>query len=112
MLSGEPYKSKRRVALLAEGVGRNSICRCWTPAAARVALLAEGVGRNLLCGLGAIWMMVALLAEGVGRNAKQRCTAATARVVALLAEGVGRNPVLTASIIERGAGRPPRGGRG
>ena len=76
-----------------------------------VALLAEGVDRNtwLLLGLVALYC-VALLAEGVDRN-----TLVTPRaccpLVALLAEGVDRNePCLHGYM--GGAGRPPRGGRG
>ena len=61
------------VALLAEGVGRNSLflsVACWR---ARVALLAEGVGRNMIsCLLYIVVTSVALLAEGVGRNQLQQ----------------------------------------
>ena len=59
-----------------------------------VALLAEGVDRNtwLLLGLVALYC-VALLAEGVDRNC---CSKRPLKVlaVALLAEGVDRNALL------------------
>ena len=78
---------KKKVALLAEGVDRNTAAHsagAWTG----VALLAEGVDRNLLGGLLLQQVYVALLAEGVDRNIRdtperRRCY-----------------------------GRPPRGGRG
>ena len=76
------------VALLAEGVDRNTPSR-WRRTAADVALLAEGVDRNeshtskILLSL-----RVALLAEGVDRN--------------IIESFWGRSPL----------GRPPRGGRG
>ena len=76
-----------------------------------VALLAEGVDRNtwLLLGLVALYC-VALLAEGVDRN-NARCIWSISADVALLAEGVDRNePCLHGYM--GGAGRPPRGGRG
>ena len=55
-----------------------------------VALLAEGVDRN--SGLGVVLdaVRVALLAEGVDRNCAQN-TALIVAQVALLAEGVDRN---------------------
>ena len=75
------------VALLAEGVDRNS-----SPASAsqtpHVALLAEGVDRNIVPLEQVIYCRVALLAEGVDRNLSQLCHDA----------GLSR--------------RPPRGGRG
>ena len=60
------------VALLAEGVDRNSVPKPHsTPH--DVALLAEGVDRNRLCSSPLNrWNKVALLAEGVDRN---YCTA-------------------------------------
>ena len=100
------------VALLAEGVDRNSSQgggyssaarspssrRAWiemspravfyTPVA--VALLAEGVDRNSSAGTLQQLSKVALLAEGVDRNAVERfCFGCIG--VALLAEGVDRN---------------------
>ena len=122
-----------RVALLAEGVDRNS-CRGNSPATrTRVALLAEGVDRNPL-GIDAQTVdVVALLAEGVDRNnstllklLRMRTSPSSRRAwiemsaslsksqkgtVALLAEGVDRNYNLIDSNI-RAASRPPRGGRG
>ena len=58
---------RHQVALLAEGVGRNS---SWMMPCSRsdVALLAEGVGRNNWLNIGKQLVTVALLAEGVGRN--------------------------------------------
>jgi len=56
-----------RVALLAEGVDRNSTSGIFVSRVI-VALLAEGVDRNIIlvsCGMEA---KVALLAEGVDRN--------------------------------------------
>ena len=56
------------VALLAEGVDRNSF-KAMVEADRRVALLAEGVDRNHLSTLAVVELMrVALLAEGVDRN--------------------------------------------
>ena len=76
-----------------------------------VALLAEGVDRN------SKWfesytgtLTVALLAEGVDRNDKY-LTAVIEDAVALLAEGVDRNLTLVAEGTVS-IGRPPRGGRG
>ena len=77
----------------------------------KVALLAEGVGRNMEALADAIkYGYVALLAEGVGRNCK-RPGRQRLGLVALLAEGVGRNGGgrRCAGVRHR---RPPRGGRG
>ena len=81
--------------------------RCTSP----VALLAEGVDRNSNQQLGAYSSYrVALLAEGVDRNAF-RLEAAPRDDVALLAEGVDRNNNdLDANLLQ--IRRPPRGGRG
>ena len=102
------------VALLAEGVDRNSCGsvglglpvlspssrRAWIEiAAARlalacpsVALLAEGVDRNLGIPLNQKRTLeVALLAEGVDRNSRSARQQRTRPGVALLAEGVDRN---------------------
>ena len=76
-----------------------------------VALLAEGVDRNTnMLGSAEAAQQVALLAEGVDRNGTgyERTSKYT---VALLAEGVDRN----SRIVRMSAllsGRPPRGGRG
>ena len=79
--------------------------------ASPVALLAEGVGRNTPNSPHRTKRKaVALLAEGVGRNC-QTYDAYRIFKVALLAEGVGRNA--NAGNIEKLVGsRPPRGGRG
>ena len=58
----------QNVALLAEGVDRNSSWVPLQPRKNRVALLAEGVDRNSSSMPGCAWMVVALLAEGVDRN--------------------------------------------
>ena len=58
----------------------------------RVALLAEGVDRNsILVSSRRLWMSVALLAEGVDRNSTKKSMHRATRQVALLAEGVDRN---------------------
>ena len=75
-----------------------------------VALLAEGVDRNTLMSRSCPVPSVALLAEGVDRNTYTDYLKIVS-LVALLAEGVDRNTVL-APFGERPAGRPPRGGRG
>ena len=78
----------------------------------RVALLAEGVGRNNVSHLQVLTPSnVALLAEGVGRNSLETSAEVLTRRVALLAEGVGRNS-LCAGGFSGPLGRPPRGGRG
>ena len=75
------------VALLAEGVDRNSTN--WTlTGPSTVALLAEGVDRNVPCSTECYKAKVALLAEGVDRN-----------II------IGGRP-------SAGKSRPPRGGRG
>ena len=102
------------VALLAEGVDRNSIACDRQSGGQKVALLAEGVDRNICYINGVDYLAgVALLAEGVDRNSNpsssttmQRPSPSSRRawieitrtspvpwsqVVALLAEGVDRN---------------------
>ena len=80
--------------------------------ASPVALLAEGVGRNTPNSPHRTKRKaVALLAEGVGRNVQDALVRCKVLQVALLAEGVGRNA--NAGNIEKLVGsRPPRGGRG
>ena len=56
-----------------------------------VALLAEGVDRNSIFLLPASQVLVALLAEGVDRNPNSDAPIAENGRVALLAEGVDRN---------------------
>ena len=70
----------------------------------RVALLAEGVGRNGGGGDTNENICVALLAEGVGRNGL-RVKCRTLSGVALLAEGVGRN-IAASTPIENRTGSP------
>ena len=129
-----PRTNWARVALLAEGVGRNkqryketledlkspSSRRAWVEiddwavdkARPRVALLAEGVGRNRAHRKEPDTQgQVALLAEGVGRNDSLDAGRGPQTTVALLAEGVGRNLIVVTIILDRRR-RPPRGGRG
>ena len=76
-----------------------------------VALLAEGVDRNsLVLNPQAFSQGVALLAEGVDRNDQHEVDALVASV-ALLAEGVDRNRI-SAAMSSQERRRPPRGGRG
>ena len=77
-----------------------------------VALLAEGVDRNSIRynEVGGFFT-VALLAEGVDRNSKRNCTSPERTQVALLAEGVDRN-MLRQTVHGILYSRPPRGGRG
>ena len=56
-----------------------------------VALLAEGVDRNSIASSFAITRSVALLAEGVDRNILYHLHRRSGTPVALLAEGVDRN---------------------
>ena len=62
------YTDDAVVALLAEGVDRNSTRTRTQSASSRVALLAEGVDRNYKAVSKAGDTYVALLAEGVDRN--------------------------------------------
>ena len=77
-----------------------------------VALLAEGVDRNsAVSHRSYCLLMVALLAEGVDRNTTTADYYTAHSAVALLAEGVDRN----FRFVPEGSGwprRPPRGGRG
>ena len=77
-----------------------------------VALLAEGVDRNTrVSSAVSAALRVALLAEGVDRNVGDVDTGGNVATVALLAEGVDRNASVRARFLEK-IGRPPRGGRG
>ena len=78
-----------------------------------VALLAEGVDRNTDEGyLVDHPIVVALLAEGVDRNVIDGGDERAGRHgVALLAEGVDRNRFLP-RLMQKPWRRPPRGGRG
>jgi len=128
------YWAKMAVALLAEGVDRNSRRFIRDNYAGQVALLAEGVDRNFEALQPLANWAVALLAEGVDRNPCAPPRAKRGEGVALLAEGVDRNnvkrnclsigawsPSSRRAWIEIGTGwlrcpgcqgRPPRGGRG
>ena len=77
-----------------------------------VALLAEGVDRNSFATLTTPEHSVALLAEGVDRNHNILAVAIRNAAVALLAEGVDRNVVFAVTFFSGVQGRPPRGGRG
>ena len=124
---------KYQVALLAEGVDRNtltalkpstailspSLRRAWIEikhgddrrGPESVALLAEGVDSNILPSLDpAPVTAVALLAEGVDRNRENLCRIRK-NAVALLAEGVDRK-TNGASPVPLDESRPPCGGRG
>ena len=57
-----------------------------------VALLAEGVDRNTVRNVEGVELGVALLAEGVDRNICPSLRQVLYPGVALLAEGVDRNP--------------------
>ena len=75
-----------------------------------VALLAEGVDRNTVTTSSRQRSGVALLAEGVDRNILDIVDKDSLEV-ALLAEGVDRTGVSPGGLIKY-TGRPPRGGRG
>ena len=77
----------------------------------RVALLAEGVDRNSVKLTDKTYTFVALLAEGVDRNSPSLTLQVQGNVVALLAEGVDRNSSRSTTLTSA-LGRPPRGGRG
>ena len=76
-----------------------------------VALLAEGVDRNSKWFESYTGTLVALLAEGVDRNEAWTKWKNEKYHVALLAEGVDRNYVSLKGL-DPSEGRPPRGGRG
>ena len=108
---GVAPSKQREVALLAEGVDRNSYHtmymygKKWSPSSRRAWIEIAYIA-GAPCG-----MYVALLAEGVDRNSTFQLTDDNKRAVALLAEGVDRNfadPAIRAAYL----GRPPRGGRG
>ena len=87
LFENRDFVSVFAVALLAEGVDRNS-GETFNPAGMVVALLAEGVDRNVNSWLAEPWEDVALLAEGVDRN------------------------FAACQIMGWAVSRPPRGGRG
>ena len=98
------------VALLAEGVDRNSVrefpvcCPGTSPSSRRawIEILHNRVSELI--------SLVALLAEGVDRNSTN-WTLTGPSTVALLAEGVDRN-LDARGRHRKEIGRPPRGGRG
>ena len=101
---------KTKVALLAEGVDRNTYIRiCLTQSrrspSSRRAWIEMSRAAWTICS-----RHVALLAEGVDRNTKELYMS-KAEIVALLAEGVDRNHNIGEELIALD-GRPPRGGRG
>ena len=100
-----------RVALLAEGVDRNSSTLISRFRPKSVALLAEGVDRNPLPQQCVATPRVALLAEGVDRN---RFWFSAVRV-AILSPSSRRAWIEIKKICFaswKAKGRPPRGGRG
>ena len=121
MLMPASISIKFWVALLAEGVDRNSLFMTLWLSKPRVALLAEGVDRNF-AGFACrdavrpspssrrAWIeidqqtqnytneAVALLAEGVDRNILSNAFTVFHIIVALLAEGVDRNLLAFSSI--------------
>mgnify|MGYP001363591648 CR=1 FL=1 len=111
-IAGDLFQLPRLVvALLAEGVDRNSDYTAALNDCAGVALLAEGVDRNWTSFLTGrrphespssrrAWIEITMLSSG-----------AAGRRVALLAEGVDRND-LRRVFVRVAPGRPPRGGRG
>ena len=102
--------SSLRVALLAEGVGRN-LGELFMVLGLGVALLAEGVGRNLHTGTGRGFVLVALLAEGVGRNRPSAYGRPTGRTSPSSRRAWVEIPRLF-GLYTTATGRPPRGGRG
>ena len=71
MQVGSLIISNPEVALLAEGVDRNTMTRSHPLYDSLVALLAEGVDRNTYPEAEKVRNSVALLAEGVDRNLKK-----------------------------------------
>ena len=78
------------VALLAEGVDRNSLVIV-QPRSARVALLAEGVDRNIAPARYALWSGMSPSSRRAWIEISVRVSISRCREVALLAEGVDRN---------------------
>ena len=129
----EMFFSVFAVALLTEGVDRNTQMPPVNDQQPRVALLTEGVDRNLPLPVVSDVPVVALLTEGVDRNVidklaqdwdtlspssrrawiEIRSTVRSCKTseVALLTEGVDRNVYLHAQALVF-CGRPPHGGRG
>ena len=70
---------------------RNALGESHIPGLDKVALLAEGVGRNLDVHPDAAIGAVAFLAESVDRNSMDNVTLTLWAIVALLAEDVDRN---------------------
>ena len=90
LFENRDFVSVFAVALLAEGVDRNSVSVRRSVCRPQVALLAEGVDRNYRGCCAYVFVRVALLAEGVDRN-RSNATGTLDSWVALLAEGVDRN---------------------
>ena len=81
------------VALLAEGVDRNSV-RVSSNSTSIVALLAEGVDRNFGVNLGVLEHAVSPSSRRAWIEIARPPRPASPRPVALLAEGVDRNKLL------------------
>ena len=99
------------VALLAEGVDRNTYTDPASGEADRVALLAEGVDRNTLSAARASVTAVSPSSRRAWIEIAYGGWRTLSRTVALLAEGVDRNFMVVFSVMVV-SGRPPRGGRG
>ena len=91
LFENRDFVSVFAVALLAEGVDRNTVAVTLVSKTLSVALLAEGVDRNCTLTVFPHPLRVALLAEGVDRNSTCSSKMLAAMIVALLAEGVDRN---------------------
>ena len=99
------------VALLAEGVDRNSPINSFQCSQSKVALLAEGVDRNNTGDLIPIYLDESPSSRRAWIEIKIAGVLSPAVSVALLAEGVDRNFCMSLERWWRW-GRPPRGGRG
>ena len=102
--------SSAAVALLAEGVDRNTSSMTSTPSM-NVALLAEGVDRNSPSPFWKLWSSRSPSSRRAWIEIHEIGVLLLREKVALLAEGVDRNLVRTVGI-EPAFRRPPRGGRG
>ena len=102
---------EQTVALLAEGVDRNTVAVLEQILLASVALLAEGVDRNDSLQREIDTLTVALLAEGVDRNLRD-----SARLDQILLSPSSRRAWIEMFSLrvplKAACGRPPRGGRG
>ncbi len=100
----------RIVALLAEGVDRNSVVYHLTRQLC-VALLAEGVDRNWPESVTWKWKVPSPSSRRAWIEIRAANGTSISKRVALLAEGVDRNSFFD-QLQRQILGRPPRGGRG